>query len=202
MSLAQAAPFASSQLGREAVWGALFRPRALFGSLTPGSLVPAAQLAVANFALVAVATVLTDDALWLGDPLRAWGRGLALWFVGSAWLLGPQAYLFKWVMRTFGADQPLSLAQRGMAALSTLLSVFGVVLSVAGTNPESAPFVITWLLALLVAAVLAAHALFRLAEGAYRLPRNKAAASVLTFAFVHGFALTLALGVLFSVVGS
>lgn len=197
-----AAPFESAQLGREAVFGALFRPRRLFGSLTPGALGPAVQLSMVNFALVSIAAVLTDDALWLGDLLPAIGRGLALWLLGATWLLGPQAYLFRWVTQLFGADRPLSLAQRGMAALSTILALFGMVLSVAGINPESAPFVISWIAAVVTAAALGAHALLRFAEGAYGLSRGRSVGAVLAFAFVHAIALTIALGVLFTLFGS
>jgi hypothetical protein len=180
--------------------GALFSPRALFGGLQPGPLAPAAKLAALSLALVAVAAVLTDDELYLGRVPLVLGRGLMMWVVGTLWLLGPQAFLFRQVMRWFGADRPLSLAQRGMAAFSVLLAVFGVVLSVAGLSPESGPFVITWYLALVALTVLGTHALYRLAAGAYALPSGKAVGALVVFQFVHGLALVLTLGVLFTLI--
>jgi hypothetical protein len=180
--------------------GVLFRPRALFSGLRAGPVAPAARLTALYLALPAVAAVLTDDDLWLGHTGTASARGLMIWGFGTVWSLGPQAFLFRLAMRLFGSNRPLSLAQRGMAAFSALLAVFGVVLSVAGLRPESAPFVITWYASLAAVIVLGFHALFRLAQGAYALPTGKAAGAVLSFMFVHAIALTVALGVLFTIV--
>ena len=197
MPLAQAVPYDFTASGT--LVGALFRPREVFSELKPGPAARAVKLTALYLALPAVAAVLTDDDLSL-EPVNALVRGFMIWSFGTLWAFGPQAFLFRQTMRLFGSDRPLSLAQHGMAAFSALLAVFGVVLSIAGMRPESAPFVITWYLSLVAVVVLGFHALFRLAEGAYALPTGKAVGAVLVFMFVHAIALTVALGVLFTIV--
>ncbi len=204
MPLAQAVPYDSVQPTASGwlttLLGALFRPRALFGQLQPGPVAPAAKLTALYVALPALAAMLTDDDLWDGKLAAVLLRGVMMWGVGTVWLLGPQAALFRLVMRLFGADRPLSLAQRGMASFSALLAVFGVLLSVAGISPESAPFVITWYGSLVAVTVLGLHALYRFAEGAYELSPGKAVGAVLVFQGVHSIALVITLGVLFTIV--
>jgi hypothetical protein len=201
MTLAEAVPCDSVQPSASGTLiGALFRPRQLFGSIEAGPPASAAKLTALYLGLLGIAAMLTDDDLWGGHAVNAVARGLMICIFGSLWAFGPQAMLFRLTMRLFGADRPLSLAQRGMAAFSALLAVFGVVLSIAGLRPESAPFVITWYASLPALAVLGSHALFRLAQGAYALPSGRAVGAVLLFMFVHAIALTIALGVLFTIV--
>ncbi|HEX5657601.1 MAG TPA: hypothetical protein VFX59_10425 [Polyangiales bacterium] len=199
MSIAQAVPFDPARAWPQILIGALFRPRALFGSLQAGPVGPAAALTIACMAWPAVAAVLTDDELYLGHVPRVLARGLMLWVFGTVWLLGPQAALFRLGMRLFGARQPISLAQRGMAAFAVLLAVFGVIICIAGTRPESAPFVIVWYLALTAVFGLGTYALYALAE-AFGLRGWKALAAVIAFEAIHGIALVIALGVLFTLV--
>ncbi|MET0287955.1 MAG: hypothetical protein ABW352_25925 [Polyangiales bacterium] len=204
MPLAEAVPFQavppSSSGWLQTLRGALFQPRQQFGRLQPGPVGPAAKLTVISLGLVATAAVLTDDELYLGRVPLVLGRGLMMWVVGVLWLLGPQAFLFRQVMRLFGSSQPLSLAQHGMAAFAVLLSVFGVALSVAGISPESAPFVISWYLALATLTVLGTHALYQFAVGAYGLSPGKAVGAVLVFELVHGIALVITLSVLLTLI--
>jgi hypothetical protein len=206
MPLVEAAPFDSAERPassfRDALLGALFQPKLLFGQLKPGPVAPALKLAAFNLAFPAAAAILTDDTLWLGRAGSVIGRGVGMWALGVAWLIWPQAFLFGLVMRVFGAKQPLSLAQRGMGAFSALLAVFGVALSIAGTNPESAPFVISWYLALSGVTLLGTYALYRLAEGAYGLRAGKAVGAVMVFELAHSIALMITLGVLFTIIGS
>jgi hypothetical protein len=191
----------TSELGwLETLRGALFSPSTLFGQLQPGPVAPAARLALLNLALPAVAGVLTDDTLYLGQVGPVVGRGIAMWLLGAAWLIGPQAYLFQRVLRLFGATaRPLSLAQRGMGAFSALLAVFGSAMSIAGINPESAAFVISWYVALTAVSMLGTYALFRFAERGYGLSTGKAVGSVLAFELVHSIALVITLGVFFTI---
>lgn len=183
----------------ETLRGALFRPSALFGQLQPGPVAPAAKLALINLAFPAVTGVLTDDTLYLGQVGPVVGRGIAMWLLGAAWLIGPQAYLFQLVMRIFGSPQPLSLAQRGMGAFSAILAVCGSAMSIAGINPESALFVVSWYIALNAGFVLGSYALYRFAERRYALRAGKAVGGVVTFELVHSIALVITLGVFFSV---
>jgi hypothetical protein len=200
MPVAEALPYDSVQTSASGtLLGALFRPRELFGNMEAGPPALAAKRTALFLTLPAVAVVLTDDDVW-SRPTSALARGLMLWIFGTLWAFGPQAFLFRQVMRLFGANRPLPLAQHGMAAFSALLAVFGVVLSVAGMRPESAPFVITWYASLVALAALGFYALFRLAAGPYGLSAGKAVGAIMVFMFVHGIALVVALGVLFTIV--
>jgi hypothetical protein len=102
-----------------------------------------------------------------------------------AWVAYVQPYVWRRSVALFGSRAPRSIAVRAMLYLTAVAATLGLVMTIAGFAPESAPYVITWYAALLATQVYVLYALYSLAKGPYALPTASAIAAVALFELAY-----------------
>jgi hypothetical protein len=173
----------------------LFRPGRFFSRLGTGGLAVPLAFAVVSLTLpIAVAEI---GSLQQGetDPSLAWVsvfKILLLPIALTLWIASVQAAVWQRVLRWFQAPLPFHVAARAMCFLTALAATLGLVMTLAGFAPESAPCVIAWYGSLDAILLLTFYALIRLARGPYALSTGRAILAVATFALVYGLVVFVA----------
>jgi len=190
LSGARPAPIESGQHGFALGWlrtvsEVLLQPRRFFSHLGVGDL--RAPLAFAVIALTLPIAVAEFGSLQQGDTpaSQAWLAALKILLVpvlGALWVATVQASVWHRVLRWFGSSKvPLNVAMRAMSYLTSFAATFGVVMTIAGFAPESAPYVIAWYGSLSAVLLLSFYALLTIARGPYGLSVGRGIGAVLVF---------------------
>jgi hypothetical protein len=190
LSLARPAPLESGQHGFVVGWlrtvgEVLLQPKRFFSHLGAGDL--RAPLAFASIALTLPLAIGELGSLQQGETPASdvWISALKILLapvLGALWVATVQAALWQRVLRWFGSRElPLSVAARAMSYLTALAATLGVVMTLAGFAPESAPYVIAWYGSLDAVLLLSFYALVVLARGPHGLPLGRAIIAVLAF---------------------
>jgi hypothetical protein len=170
----------------------MLRPGRFFARLGAGSLTPPMTFALLSVALPVLVAEL--GALQQGDvesdsTALAIAKAFVIPPLAVLWIAYVQSYLWRRTLALFGARTPKSIAARAMLYLTAVAATLGLIMTIAGFVPESAPYVITWYAALDVAYVYIFYALVKLAKGPYALPTPRAIAAVALFELTYALLL-------------
>lgn len=114
------------------------------------------------------------------------------------WMTYVQPYVWRRTVTLFGSRAPSSIAARAMLYLTAVAATLGLIMTIAGFVPESAPYVITWYASLNATYLYVFYALVRLAKGPYALTTVRAIAAVAVFELAYAILLFIAALALFA----
>lgn len=179
----------------------MLRPGHFFARLGAGSLQKPMAFALLSIALPVVVAEL--GALQQGDvesdrTALAISRAILVPPLAVLWVAYVQPLVWRRTLALFGARPPSSIAARAMLYLTAVASTLGLIMTIAGFVPESAPYVITWYASLNATYVYVFYALVRLAKGPYALTTTRAVAAVAVFELAYALLVFIAALALFA----
>jgi hypothetical protein len=197
-------PLETGQYGFGAGWlrtvaDVMLRPGHFFAQLGAGPLQKPMAFALLSVAIPVVVAEL--GALQQGDvesdnTALAILKAVLIPPVAVLWMTYVQPFVWRRTLSLFKARAPSSVAPRAMLYLTAAAATLGLIMTIAGFAPESAPYVITWYASLNATYLYVFYALVRLARGPYALSTIKAIAAVAVFQLAYAillFAAALAL---------
>lgn len=170
----------------------MLRPGHFFAQLGAGPLHKPMAFALLSVALPVVVAEL--GALQQGDvesdsTALAIAKAVLIPPLAVLWITYVQPFVWRRTLAVFGSRAPSSIAPRAMLYLTAVAATLGLIMTIAGFVPESAPYVITWYASLNATYVYVFYALVRLAKGPYALTTVKAIAAVAVFELAYALLL-------------
>jgi hypothetical protein len=180
----------------------MFRPGHFFARLGAGSLgkpVTFALLSVAIPVVVAELGALQQGDIESDNTALAITKAVLVPPLAVAWMTYVQPFVWRRTLGLFKVRAPRSIAARAMLYLTAVAATLGLIMTLAGFVPESAPYVITWYASLLATNVYVFYALVQLARGPYALTTTRAIAATALFELAYATLLFITALALFAV---